>query len=196
MSATDELRRLLDERGVEYETDDRNGLRETIWCGTVVFQLSPTAKMTMIVTPEQAIAATLGSEFNPDGLPVGLAISDDGNLLNWRGENYVKQSTLGSGTLTAEQVRECVKTVYLEGYSDGSVSRGAHIDEIDWQAIADELNNRAERTCKWELEHSGTLYDKWRCSKCGYLFVEPRCDQGYTDLEPNYCPSCGCKVVS
>ena len=56
-------------------------------------------------------------------------------------------------------------------------------------------NSRAERTCKWELEHSGTLYDKWRCSKCGYLFVEPRCDQGYTDLEPNYCPSCGCKVV-
>lgn len=53
-----------------------------------------------------------------------------------------------------------------------------------------------ERTCHWELEHSGTLYDKWRCSKCGYLFVEPRCDQGYTDLEPNYCPSCGCKVVS
>lgn len=56
-------------------------------------------------------------------------------------------------------------------------------------------NTRAERTCKWELEHSGTLYDKWRCSKCGYLFVEPRCDQGYTDLEPNYCPWCGAKVV-
>ena len=62
MSATDELRRMLDERGVEYETDDRNGLRETIWCDTAVFQLSPTAKMTMIVTPEQAIAATLGSD--------------------------------------------------------------------------------------------------------------------------------------
>lgn len=61
MTATDELRRLLDERGVEYETDDRNGLRETIWCGVAAFQLSPTAKMTMIITPEQAIAATLGN---------------------------------------------------------------------------------------------------------------------------------------
>lgn len=60
MSATDELRRRLDECGVEYKTDDRNGLRETTWCGTAAFQLSPTAKMTMIVTPEQAIAATLG----------------------------------------------------------------------------------------------------------------------------------------
>ena len=52
-----------------------------------------------------------------------------------------------------------------------------------------------EQTCKWELEHSGTLYDKWRCSKCGYLFVEPRCDHGYTDLEPNYCPNCGSRVL-
>ena len=63
-----------------------------------------------------------------------------------------------------------------------------------WESIK-AWNSRAERTCEWELEHSGTLYDKWRCSKCGYLFVEPRCDQGYTDLEPNYCPNCGCKVV-
>ena len=62
-----------------------------------------------------------------------------------------------------------------------------------WESIK-AWNSRAERTCKWELEHSGTLYDKWRCSKCGYLFVEPRCDQGYTDLEPNYCPNCGRKV--
>ena len=45
--------------------------------------------------------------------------------------------------------------------------------------------------CEWELEHSGTLYDKWRCSECKFLFVEPRCDQGYTDLVPNYCPNCG-----
>ena len=66
--------------------------------------------------------------------------------------------------------------------------------ETEAEAIA-AWNSRAERTCKWELEHSGTPYDKWRCSKCGYLFVEPRCDQGYTDLEPNYCPNCGAKVV-
>lgn len=52
-----------------------------------------------------------------------------------------------------------------------------------------------ERTCHWELEHSGTRYDKWRCSKCGYQFVESRCDHGYTGLEPNYCPNCGSKVM-
>lgn len=55
---------------------------------------------------------------------------------------------------------------------------------------------RHVETCEWRLEHSGTLYDKWRCSKCGYLFVEPRCDQGYNDMDPNFCPSCGRKVVT
>lgn len=52
------------------------------------------------------------------------------------------------------------------------------------------------RTCEWKLKHSGTLYDKWCCSECGFQFVEPRCDQGYTDLEPNYCPNCGREVVN
>ena len=51
-------------------------------------------------------------------------------------------------------------------------------------------------TCEWRLEHSGTLYDKWRCSKCGYLFVEPRCDQGYNGMDPNFCPSCGRKAAT
>lgn len=55
-------------------------------------------------------------------------------------------------------------------------------------------NARAEQTCEWQLEHGGTLFDKWRCSKCGFLFVEPRCVQGYTDLVPNYCPSCGARI--
>lgn len=47
-------------------------------------------------------AATLGNELNPDGLPVGLTISEDGELLNWRGVNYVKQSTLGGGECEME----------------------------------------------------------------------------------------------
>ena len=52
-------------------------------------------------------------------------------------------------------------------------------------------------TCEWVLEHSGTLYDKWRCSECGYLYVESRTDQHKhpADFEPNFCPSCGAKVV-
>jgi hypothetical protein len=147
---TELLHKLLDERGVEYFTDDDERAYDeparTTW-DFVLCGLEMTVTATEFVdvegktylemdfhhafTPEQAIAATLGSELNPDGLPVGLTVSEDGELLNWRGENYVRQSTLGSGTLTAEQVRECAETVYLEGYNDGSVNRGAHIDETD-----------------------------------------------------------------
>lgn len=65
--------------------------------------------------------------------------------------------------------------------------------ETEAEAIA-AWNARTERTCEWILEHSGTLYDKWRCSKCGYLYVSSRCDAGATDFDPNYCPNCGRKV--
>ena len=49
-------------------------------------------------------------------------------------------------------------------------------------------------TCEWILEHSGTLYDKWRCSECGYLHVSSRCDAGATDFDPKFCPNCGRQV--
>ena len=63
------------------------------------------------------------------------------------------------------------------------------------QAIADELNaTMGAGECEWMLEHSGVLYDKWKCSACGYLYVESRTDDGATDLDPNYCPHCGFKI--
>ena len=65
-SSTKILRRLLDERGVEYDTDDEDGYELTEWiangleweadsCGELVSLMS-----VMLITPEQAIAATLG----------------------------------------------------------------------------------------------------------------------------------------
>lgn len=119
MTATDELRALLDEHGVEYSAEDGKTAWATRWefgHSSALFTEYDDDKCVFVTsgytwTPERAIAATLGA-----------------------GE------------------------------------------------------------CEWELEHSGTLYDKWRCSECKFLFVEPRCDQGYTDLVPNYCPNCGRKV--
>ena len=74
-------------------------------------------------------------------------------------------------------------------------------DELDCVILNDEngehepmefVPKAGNGTCEWVLEHSGTLYDKWRCSKCGYLFVESRTDQGIKeDFEPNFCPNCG-----
>lgn len=65
-SATDnrttELRRLLDERGVEYTANDHMGAYATSWNGFTAMQLTPSAKLMMAFTPEQAIAATLGDD--------------------------------------------------------------------------------------------------------------------------------------
>lgn len=58
---TTELRRLLKERGVEYEAIDFGDACETRWDGFAAIQLTPNANLIMAVTPEQAVAATLGN---------------------------------------------------------------------------------------------------------------------------------------
>lgn len=93
------------------------------------------------------------------------------------------------GTLTAEQVRECAERVYFEGYSDGSVNRGAHIEETDWQAIADELNAKlGSGTCKLEplsaLDVTLNMLDQteWgACSECGCA----------VPMDARFCNECG-----
>ena len=122
MSTTDELRRLLDERGVKwYETVNHVNCVFTWWDSPTfgeVHAMDNEDDMTLFMaclnncdfTPEQAIAATLGGE------------------------------------------------------------------------------------CEWVLEHSGTLYDRWRCSECGYEYVDSRTDSGATELDPRFCPNCGRRV--
>lgn len=72
MSATDELRRLLDERGVEYKVSVENGTgfehvtwhpnKLSQWTWNEEFGAGWLAGWQQGVTPEQAIAATLGHE--------------------------------------------------------------------------------------------------------------------------------------
>lgn len=113
----------------------------------------------------KAIATTLGSEFNPDGLPVGLTISDDSNLLNWRGENYVKQNTLGSGTLTAEQVEEAV-------YRNCKFYEGG---EVDVESIVDELNVALGESKRAVCSECGTLLSDYiLCTPCAEKFAVKR----------------------
>ena len=86
-------------------------------------------------------------------------------------------ATLGSGTLTAEQVREVLlyHLPHREYYS---------VEQTDaWQAIADELNARAERTCRI-VEYNDAPIPV--CSECGA--VQP------DDYAVYYCWSCGAKV--
>lgn len=179
---TSEFRKLLDESGTKYEPNGEetlvrlDGKTYRIWA----YDNERLAMSIAYLTPEQAIAATLGSRLNPDGLPVGLTASDDGNQLNWRGENYVKQNTFESGTLTAEQVWMAVnpRSVCVPEKGDK-----------EWQAIADELNARAERTCKiieWyearDKHERGNNRVRFSCGDFG-------------TCHNKFCPECGAKVV-
>lgn len=65
MSGTDELRRLLDELGVEWSDDSSiYGTRRTVWTANgvtyVAAEVSGRLKVSGYLTPEQAVEATLG----------------------------------------------------------------------------------------------------------------------------------------
>ena len=88
--------------------------------------------------------------------------------------------------LTAEQVREAI-----EANSWAETSTIREFNDSSWQAIADELNARAERTCR------NTHENRWfKCSACGYGFTDLYAeDESDINEQPRYCPNCGAKVI-
>ena len=172
MSATDELRRLLDELGVEYEADERNAITKwSTYYGAFVFfarqregkllvETTVATEHSVILTPEQAIAATLGDDAKPcpwcgNDMQEGHR---DGHVWYRDDSDYIQgmkrsidalqkaHATLGGGKLTAEQVRVIIERHF---------SRVAVLDDgkpvewrddwvckvgIDYKGIADELN--------------------------------------------------------
>ena len=103
-------------------------------------------------------------------------------------------SRAAHSTLTAEQVRKAAKSNSRKYKSP--VDDGIWMKEYDWQAIADELNSRAERTCEF-ISSKGSDYPPV-CSACGYELGIYDCEwfeDGTYGYGGNYCPNCGCKVV-
>lgn len=175
MSATEELRRLLDERGVEWRDGSDENVLHTTWnnlnCWFNEFPDGWTSwGMSMRGTPEQAIAATLGRPIFDANLEQALSfmriwISDDAHL---------GDSELSAAFEKAEGLRK--------------------LDAIE-SAIAATLG-QAERTCKLDYER--------HCSNCGVhvhksaVLVRKDLDGGawtVVSKPANYCPNCGAKVV-
>lgn len=150
------VRAMLDERGVEHHDNDLNAdVRITKWDNGgkrpvryEVWGNGTTRLDAGNVTPEQAVAATLGSERHPyeqritgDGSNWGEIMRDAYDELMaaasesctpeqlQRLTDYIR-AELGSGKLTAEQVREVIEG-HVTFYEGG---------DYDEQAIADELN--------------------------------------------------------
>lgn len=115
-----------------------------------------------------------------------------GGLKTWDVTDDAKKwfAELGGGTLTAEQVR----TAIFNGSSYASYDGAKYYaDGIRMQAIANELNARAERTCvlldrgKFMPHHE---FYRVVCSECGILFWQ---SHGHLPMA-QYCPGCGAKV--
>lgn len=105
-------------------------------------------------------------------------------------------ATLGSGTLTAEQVRETVEKHWRDLPDEYDMPEATALPKYsyDWQAIADELNTEEhgcvkERTCKTIPVESGWDYVAG-CSNCGEYFPWPMLKNPVS-----YCPNCGAKVT-
>lgn len=153
MTAINELRRMLDERGIEYETYDEpdESIISTQWeaCGFLWDADDREERIYLsadrLITPEQVIAATLGT-----------------------------------GTLTAEQI------MAIAGKHQPDYCSDTHVC-FDWQAIADELNAT--------LGDAGTCHDVagmddvFECSACG-----GRYQAWALKRWARYCPDCGRRI--
>lgn len=88
------------------------------------------------------------------------------------------------GTLTVEQV------MAIAGKHQPDYCSDTHAC-FDWQAIADELNSRAERTCKSTTDDNAWCF---ACSECGKSFPRSKLHLAHNHGEINYCPNCGARV--
>ena len=137
-SSTDELRRLLDERGVEYQV--RND-----YVTYVYFDDRAITFFSDVVDGEMA--------------SVGVAVDFPKPVLNgtvWLTPEQAVVAALGRSTLTAEQVENAVYH-HCKFYEGG---------DVDAQAIADELNATLGRgTCHdvWQDD----VHANFKCSECG-----------------------------
>lgn len=154
---TERLMAMLEERGVKHELEHDLYVEWVDARGNDVTAFETSCKhkgdvliVHVFLTPEQAIAATLGS-----------------------------------GTLTAEQVRKCVRV----GACDHGLW-GALDEDTDWQEIADELNAElGSGTCRLHYGEDDDGYDGWYCDECGGWFQAVRRD-GHL-VKPKHCQECG-----
>ena len=169
MTATDELRKLLDERGVEWREDAWKPARITEWDSKYGTVCAATSWETMghewlhlcfySLTPEEVLAATLGG-----------------------------------GTLTAEQVRELIAP-HLHARPTFDFGHHGAVWRADFQAIADKLNATLGRgTCKPTEEDCCPICGEDLVK--GDVGIGEL--GGAVELDPpiyhNYCPNCGAKV--
>ena len=185
MSATDELRRMLDERDEYYKTSGN----KTWWGRPIdrqtgkpinVFhnQAQPMGEDRLLVelqlaTPEQAIAATLGAGTLTAKQVMAIAgrhqpdyCSDTHVCFDWQAFVDELNATLGSCNCT----NDCMNS---------ERTGTCHADETDtWECVCDGIGRYGKRVTIHVME----------CSECGGTYEHVNGDY-------EFCPHCGRRVV-
>ena len=182
MTATEELRHLLDECSVEYaESQDRFRTRFRFdYCEACNDYLNEIEVMDACIiasksylTPKQAVAATLGGgcyggvHFTRNGIVTVIENAADGFIVWCMGETYFKQGKRADFCTHYDTIEQAI--VAALGGKECEI-------ETDWDYIHDVIPDAPEDT--WG----------YRCGTCGWAFRYDR------RIKPNYCPNCG-KVV-
>lgn len=170
---TERLRALLDERGVEYETYDIIIGKAVTWTvGVCNWVALPDERGLAVgvykdyLTPEQAIAATLGDE-----------------------RHAYEQRITGDGSDWSEIMRDAYDELMAAANEsctpDELAELGAHI-----------AATLGRGTCEYVIEdnmnESDGMGDVWfRCTNCGTRY-DYYADEWL--LKMPYCPKCGCEV--
>lgn len=215
MTATDELRRLLDERGVKWMPVAWNPKRETFYHATngVGFCADEYTDGVKIytdatITPEQAIAATLGptvtgetsdgyhtfNELYHHRAVLFSVIVRDHQELAWKskehhdGTMYNGMFIVGIETPKGQATYHYDIDPYWDMFDCKELGRAPEWDgHTPDEAIA-RIATLGSGTCRYELR------DGWyECSNCGR---STRAFEGKGDplSPPNFCPNCGARV--
>lgn len=197
MTATERLRQLLDERGVEWGNIRRDGSKSnylTEWqyddtsSQAIATEWAVGSSLSIEIhhydlTPEQAVEATLGPAVPPPEPPVvpyDLLIDE-------------LRDTWG-----IEACWDGLRKFWYLGWTDEYVEDMGRLHDELCDAVAEASTVKAHRildraryagrgTCKWEPADFITEGEWWNTS-CGESFTwEP-------DGTPNFCPNCGRKV--
>lgn len=192
MTPTDILRAMLDERGIEYETptstftvahvgDIKYRFLEYRRCGEPSLDEKLDGKIfaeTEWLTPEQAIAATVGvRDYTYDEW---RAINEAvGDAMEYAHEHAVMYPDKADPLWNIDEyVNRVLEVAY--GPKDATIDAGTCQGEIDSDYFECKLTTFKCRSCGW----SGVVDDGY----AGYSFED-------TDM-PRHCPNCGAKVVS
>lgn len=217
MTATDEVCRQLDERGVEWwplgndmtecVVDDVRIKYRQVGRGLIVSTCTEGT-----VTPEQAIAATLGREvtgetsdgyhtfdelYHHRAVLFSIVVRDHAELA-WKskchhdGTMYDKMFIVGIETPTGQATYHYDIDPYWEMFNCKELEQAP-----EWDG-----HTPADAIARIDTLGRGGCYDtgesRWfRCSECGFGMTDLYTDGGWSEAEqPKFCPNCGRKVVT